>query len=528
MGRAAPSKILLVVVAVLTICFAGPLLFVLYRNVRLGADFGEIFSSSRTWGPFGRSLLLGTSVALLSSIVGTSLAWVTIRTDVPGVRLWRLLAPLPLVFPSFVGATALISGFANGGVLEQLIDPLGIDLPELAGFWAAAMVLTLFTYPYVFLPVAARLRRMPASLEESARLLGRSPMSVFLSVVVPQLRTSITAGASLVFLYAISDFGAVQLLRYDTLTRVIYSNAFADQALVMALSLLLAVVALVVVWFEGRQLSQQLVFADSAQRVALPVRLRLSRIPVLAGLVAFFSFALVGPVVSLAYWVLRGVRADRTSGSLVISTDGLASAIGNTVFVSVVAAVLTVLVVLPFAYFSARHPGRPSRLASSVVISGFAMPGLVLAISFVFWIVNSDALFRFYQTLPLLIVAYILHFGAQAARTSEVAVGALPKGVEDAARVLGAGRTRRFFTIELPIIMPGLLAAMGLVLLSTMKELPATLFLRPNGFDTLATRIWASMDNISLAKAGFESLILLVVSAILTWVLVLRHSEAAG
>ena len=163
-------------------------------------------------------------------MVGTGLAWLTVRTDLPGRRIWRILAPLPLVFPSFVGATALLAGFATGGLIEELLSPFGIDaLPSVRGYRGAWLVLTLFTYPYVYLPVAARLSSLPPSLEESARLLGRSPWSVFRTVVLPQTSPAIWAGALLVFLYAISDFGAVALLGYDTLTEQIYADRLFNQ-----------------------------------------------------------------------------------------------------------------------------------------------------------------------------------------------------------------------------------------------------------------------------------------------------------
>ncbi len=524
----APNRLLRLAAIVVAAVFTAPLVFIVYRNVLLGADFGEIFTTSRTWHPFLRSIGLGVSVAAASAVVGTTLAWLTIRTDVPGAAFWRVLSPLPLVFPSFVGATALISAFAKGGILDRLVEPFGFELPELAGFWAALAVLTLFTYPYVFLPVAARLRRMPASLEESARLLGRSPGQVFRTIVVPQIWTSILAGSLLVFLYTISDFGAVQLLRYDTMTRVIWSNGLSNQPLFMALSLLLAITAITAVTLESRSLRSATVFPDSAKRSGLLIKLQRSRWLAAGGLGLFFLLALVGPVVSLADWVLQGIRSGRTRGALAISTDGLWGAIGSTVMVSLAAAALTVIVVLPISYLSARHRGKLSSITSAAVVVGFALPGIVLGLAMVWWFSRNDLLNPFYQTLPLLLLGYMVRFGAQASLTSEAAVAAVPGRVEDAARMLGAGRIRRFFTVELPIIVPGLLASAGLVLLSTMKELPVTLTLRPNNFDTLATRIWASMDNVSFAKAGLESLVLLAVSAVLTWFLVLRRSDATS
>lgn len=511
---------------VIGVIFAGPLLYVIIQNFRLGADIGEILTDADTWATLRRSLSLAIAVSATSAIIGTTLAWVVTRTNIPGGRTLAIVAPLPLVFPSFVGATALISGFAAGGLLDQVVEPLGIMLPELRGFRAAWFVLTLFTYPYVYLPTAARLRRLPSALEESARLLGRSPFQVFTTIVWPQARTAISAGTLLVFLYTISDFGAVELLRYDTFTRTIYTNFLADRGTAMALSLLLAIVALAVVAAERAIIRRDppLPAATAGSR-GLRVPLGRLRWPVFGAVVAFYGIAIVGPVASLAHWTIRGAVAQRTSGSLALSSDGLVRAISNTVVVSVTTAVVTVIVVLPIAYLSIRHRTRIGGATHGVVVGGFALPGLVTALALVFWVLNTPALNRFYQTLPLLILAYVIHFGAQASGAARVAVATIPRPVEEAAQMLGANRRRRFLTVELQLMVPGLLAAGGLVLLSTMKELPATLLLSPTGFDTLATEIWQSMEAVSYAQAGLESMVLLAVSAVLTWFLIIRIAD---
>ena len=161
-------------------------------------------------------------------------------------------------------------------------------------------------------------------------------------------------------------------------------------------------------------------------------------------------------------------------------------------------------------------------------IPGFALPGLLAALALAFWTLGSDLLVHFYQTIPLLITAYVLHFGALALGSARVAVAGIPERLDDAARALGGSRLRRFFRIELPLMAPGLLAGAGLVLLSAMKELPATLLLSPPGFSTLATKIWGAAEDAIWSDASLASLVLLVASAILTWALVLRRGGALG
>lgn len=514
------------VVVAIGLLFLSPFAYVLWRNVDLGADLGEIIWDADTLHPLRRSLSLASTVALSSVVVGTGLAWLTIRTDLPGRRIWRILAPLPLVFPSFVGATALLAGFATGGLIEELLSPFGIDaLPSVRGYRGAWLVLTLFTYPYVYLPVAARLSSLPPSLEESARILGRSPWSVFRTVVLPQTSPAIWAGALLVFLYAISDFGAVALLGYDTLTEQIYADRLFNQPRAMGLSLVLGGVALVVVMMERSLDRRRQQIEVTRVRESLLVGLGRWKPVAWLAVAAFLGAALIGPLAVLGFWTWRGLTADvETIG---LSTD-LGSLVGpavNSAQAGLLTAAVAVVVVLPVAWATARHRSRVAGAANAMVVAGFALPGVVIALSLVFWVIDTPLISTWYQTLPLLIVAYVLHFGAQATRAARVAVDAAPRRMSDVAATLGASRTRRFVSVELPLMTPGLLAGAGLVMLSTMKELPATLLLAPIGFDTLATEIWNAGDSGALAQSSLASLVLVALSAVLTWAVVLRRIE---
>ncbi len=521
-----PPTGLLVVAGVVGVLFIGPFAYVVWRNVDLGTNVADVLWSRRTWEPLRRSLWLGFLVSMSSVIVGTALAWLTIRTDLPGRRAWRILAPLPLVFPSFVGATALLAGFANGGLVSELLSPVGIDtLPDMRGLRGAWLVLTLFTYPYVYLPVAARLGSLSPTLEESARLLGRSPAAVFRTVVFPQISGAVWAGGLLVFLYTISDFGAVALLGYDTLTEQIYADKLFDQSRSMGLALLLGVVALVVVFAE-RRLDQRRRRVEAVRsRQALVVPLGRWRWPALVGAALFLGNALLGPVAVLAFWAVRGLTAEVDSVGLGTDVSGLLSPMWHTAQAGLITAAVAIAVVLPIAWLTARYRSRIGGLTNAMVVGGFALPGVVIALSVAFWAIDAPIIERWYQTLPLLIVAYVLHFGAQATRSAHVAVSAVPERLGDAAASLGARRTRRFFSIELPLMTPGLLAGAGLVMLSTMKELPATLLLAPIGFDTLATDIWAAGEEGALAQGALASLVLVALSAVLTWVVVLRRID---
>lgn len=515
----------MVAAAVVAALFAGPLLYVVWRNISLGSDLADELLNRRTLDPLLRTVLLAVLVSSTTAFVGTGMAWLVARTDLPGRRWWRVLAPLPLVFPSFVGAAALLAAFARGGMIDQVLEPLGLGAPpQIDGLFGAWLVLVLFTYPYVYLPVVARLSSLPPSLEESARLLGHGPWSVFRTVVLPQARVAVAAGTLLVFLYTVSDFGAVALMRYDTLTVDIFANRLADQARSFALALVLALLALAVVMGERAIARRRVVTEVTASGRSLAVPLGRWRWPALVAMTLFLGNALLGPIAALGYWAGRGLLgAENASGALAADLGDLMVPAINTSLIGVLTAVVAVVAVLPLAYLTVRYRTRFGGIANTVVVGGFALPGLVIALSLVFWALSAPGAALFYQTLPLLVFAYVVHFGAQSMRSAQVAVGGMPARLDDAARMLGAGRTRRFLTVELPLMTPGLLAGGGLVMLSTMKELPATLLLRPTRFETLAVRIWNASEDGFLAEVGLASLVLVLFSGVLTWLLVTRH-----
>jgi len=494
--------------------FAGPSLFLLAESVRLGGDLLGVVATPDVLQPLARSLALASSCALACTVLGTALALLVERTDVRGRRSLRVLLAMPLVVPSFVGATALIAATGPGGLVPFV--------PRPQGFVGALVVLTVLTYPYVYLLVLARLRHLPRSHEEAARLLGAGSWRTTTTVVVPQLRQAASAGGLLVFLYVLSDFGAVALLRYDTITRAIYSARLLDRTTSVTLGLFLAVLA---------------VLAAAAARSATPAppgprpagaarRLTLGRARSLVSLLPWgvLTVGLFGPVLVFAVWALRGSTTVGFGYSG--PGDSLAFLVRPAVSsgtAAVSAAVVAVVLVLPLAVASVRRPGRLSGAVVAIVTSVFALPGLLVALTVVFFALSVPGpLAALYQTFPLLVLGYVLHFGAQALRSSQAAVAAVPARLDEAARTLGASAPRRFVTVDLPLVAPGLLAGAGLVLLSTLKELPATALLAPAGFQTLATRIFGAAEDGFFAEVGVTSLVLLAISTVLTWLLVLR------
>ncbi len=511
----------------LAVAFAFPGAYLVWRNFTSGADPGGLLLSDRTLQPLGRTLRLAVTVSAAAALIGTALAWMTTRTDLPLRRFWRILAPLPLVFPTFIGAAAFIRTLNPGGLANEVLAGLGVDrTPELRGFSGAWLVLTLFTYPYVYLPVAARLRQLPGTLEESARVLGDTAVQAFRRVVLHQIAGSIAAGTLLVFLYTISDFGAVQLMRYDTLTRAIDTNYLARPPTAFALALILLVLAAVVVLVE-RSVSRRLPEAGHTTGRPIVYHLGRARWPSFAGVAAVAALAVGAPVAALADWAADGLLRSRRAGqSLTIDQEKVIEAAGNTLESSAITAVVAVLAVLPIAFLVGRYRDRVGEVAHAVVIATFALPGILIALALRFWTLRSglagDLLF---DTTALLIFAYVVRFASLAMGVTLVAVQSVPGRLHDVAATLGAGRWRRLRTVDLPLMAPGMLAAAGLVLLSTMKELPISLIVAPLGYPTLTTRIFGSFEDAFVAEAGIMALVLVLLSAVLSWFLVIRRAD---
>ena len=232
-----------------------PLAYLVLRSLEDGwSGVVEVVSDGETFAVLGRSVLLAVVVTGVSVAVSVTMAWLTERTDLPGRRAWAVLVALPLVVPSYVGGFVLVSALGPRGMLQGALEPLGVErLPEIYGLPGAALALTLFSYPYVFLTVRAALRGMDPALEEAARSLGSGSWTTFFRVTLPQMRPAVVAGSLLVALYALSDFGAVSLLQYGSFSREIYiqyRSAF-DRTPAAILALMLVALTAAILLIEG-------------------------------------------------------------------------------------------------------------------------------------------------------------------------------------------------------------------------------------------------------------------------------------
>jgi len=514
-GGRAPLALLLPAVLVVGLLLL-PLAYLVLRAVGGGSDAFEILWRRETAELLWSTGLLVAGVTVASVAIGVTLAWLVTRTDLPGRRFFGVAAALPLVIPSYVAAFCLLGALGPRGLLQQA---LGVErLPEIYGYWGALAALTLSTYPYVLLLTAAALRGLDPSLEEAARGLGRPPREVLRRVTLPAVRPAIGAGALLVALYTLSDFGVVSLMRYDALTRAIYLQyrSLFDRTPAAVLALVLVALTAVVLVVEARSRRRTHRSSPGAPRRLRPHPLGRWKLPALAFCTAVVGGFLVLPATVLVYWLSRGLER----------TDWPWNEALNSFTASGLAAVAAVLAALPVAILARRYPSHWTRLLERLSFTGNALPGIVIALSLVFFAANYAG--PVYQTLALLVFAYVVRFLPQALAGIESSLAGLNPRVEEASRALGRGPLWTTATVTVPLIRSGILAGAALVFLSAMKELPATLLLRPIGFDTLATDIWRFTSVGAYSEAALPALLLIAVSAPFVYLLSARHGPEAA
>jgi iron(III) transport system permease protein len=497
----------LVLAASVVVCLL--LLPLAYLLIRVASGRGRALDL--LWDPetlrlVANTVLLVAGVVTATILVAVPLAWLVVRTDLPGRRAWATAAALPLVIPSYVAALCLLGFFGERGLLQQA---LRVErLPDPTGYWGALAALTLSTYPYVFLLTQAALRDLDRGQEEAARSLGASRTRVLFRITLPSVRPAISLGALLVALYTLSDFGVVSLMRYDALTRAIYLQyrSLFDRTPAAVLALVLVALTAVALVIESRVRSRGRLHRTSpgaARRQDL-VPLGRWRIPALAWCSVLLTAFLALPALVLGYWLRRAIASEQ---DLELPwSEALSSLLA-----SGLAAVCAVAAAVPVALLAVRYRSRLTRLLERLSFAGNALPGIVIALSLVFF--SARYLSPLYQTLGLLVFAYVVRFFPQAISGIESALVRVDPRVEEAARGLGRGPLSTLASVTAPLARSGMLAGGALVFLSAMKELPATLLLRPIGFETLATEIWKLTQVGAYSRAAVPALVLIAVSA---------------
>ncbi|MGF7177292.1 ABC transporter permease [Azospirillum doebereinerae] len=483
-----------------------PLGFVAWIAVQTGWDtVAALVFRPRVGELLVNTLLLELATLPPAIILAVALAWLTERSDLPGARLWAWLAVAPLAVPAFVHSYAWIT-----------------VAPGLHGLSGATLVSVLAYFPFLYVPVAAQMRRLDPAMEDVAASLGLGPWEVFLRVVLPQLRLPICGGALLVGLHLLAEYGLYVMIQFDTFTTAIvdqFQSAYNGPAANM-LAGVLVLCCLALLGAETAVRGNERYARVGSGAARLPDRRRLGNATLPALLVPALTAALsLGvPLVTLGRWLLIGGAA--------VWGPAVLGAIGQTALLALAGAALTTLAALPMAWLSVRAPGRLQRIMEACHYHVGALPGVVVALALV--TITVRVALPLYQTVATVLLAYGLLFLPRALVGLRGSIAQAPVELERAAMSLGRTPFQAVRQTTLRLAAPGAAASMAMVALGIANELTATLMLAPNGTRTLATEFWSFTAELDYAGAAPYAVLMVLASLPLTFLLHAQSKRAAG
>lgn len=482
--------------ALLLLLTSIPFLYLIARVRTISqADLSNILFRPKTVEIITNTISLALVVATLSVAIGTLFASLIFSSNFRSRGLLLAISALPLAIPSYVFTYSWIAIW-----------------PSFRGFWAAALVLTLSTMPYILLTAFAALRRIDKVQIDVARSLGCNRFQVFTRIILPQIRNSIAASTLLVILYVFSDFGAVSLLGVDTFTRAIQNlyRASFDRESAALLGLILVLFATLLIVGEER-VQRRTVIARSTSRIKEEISLITKRGPKALAFSLMIGYALLA--LAVPTYVLTSRMVQNFQG---IDYQALATSTFNTVLVATLGALIAILFALPLAWTIISSRSRLGLVTEKVVLVTHALPGVVLGLSLVAF---SSQFSLIYQSIGLLAFAYALLFLAKGVGATRTSIERVPLGLKEVATTLGVSPFNVMRRVTIPLAAPGIGVGFLLILLTAMKELPATLMLRPTGFDTLAIEIWTAASINRFNEAAPYALVLILIAALPTFIL---------
>jgi iron(III) transport system permease protein len=471
----------------------------------------------------GNTLQLVIGVGIGVTVLGVSLAWLTSLCEFPGRRWldWALM--LPFAIPAYVLAFVFVGLLDFAGPVQTLLREWfgsGLRLPRVRSTGGVIIVLVLVFYPYVYLLARTAFLAQGRGLMEAARILGQTPWQAFWRVALPMARPAIGAGVALALMETLADFGAVAVFNFDTFTTAIYKTWYGFFSLSSAAQLasLLLLAVMLILYGEHRARGAHRP-GNERPRVKALYHLRGWKALAASGWCALvFSCAFAIPLLQLILWCWQRGRFDLD--------DRYVALILHTLYLGLMAALIIVSVALMLAFARRLSPTPAIRSAVSLANVGYALPGSVLAVSIMLafsyldraWVIPLSTWFGgtgkplLLGSLAALLLAYLVRFIAVAYGPLESSLARIRPSLPEAGRSLGVSGPRLFLTIYVPLLLPGALSAALLVFVDVLKEMPATLLMRPFGWDTLAVRIFEMTSEGEWARAALPALTLVIVS----------------
>jgi iron(III) transport system permease protein len=506
-----------------------------------GALWGHVLNYVLPQAAWNTAVLLA-GAGLIAGVVGTGTAWLVSAYDFRGrgVLEWALL--LPLAVPTYIMAYAYLDILNPLGPVQGVVRyVLGFDsprefrLPDVRSMWGAVLLLGMVLYPYVYLTARAMFLTQSANVIEAARTLGVPRHAIFWRVALPMARPAIAVGVALVLMEVLNDVGAAQFLGVRTLTASVYTTWIVRTDLAgatqIALSMLAIVVTLVMLERWARRNQR---FAGAAQSTRRMPQQRLSGGRGLAALALGALPILIGFAGPALYLLVAAVRRIEFAGF----SAALGRAVVNTVSISAMATLLILVLGFAGAYAARLHAGKAMAAALRISAIGYAVPGTVLAIGILIPVAAFDrTLGGLWQQWTgqhggllllgsgaALVYAYCARFLAVSTGGIEAGLSRIPPSYDQVARTLGHSATGAMVRVLLPLSRPALTSAGLLVFVDCMKELPATLLLRPLNFESLATLLYGEAIRGTYEDASLAALIIVAIG-ILPVILLARTSR---
>jgi len=487
----------------------------------------------------GNTLVLVAGVGVGVTVLGVSLAWLTSLCEFPGRRWldWALM--LPFAVPAYVLAFVFVGLLDFSGPVQTLLREWfgsGLRLPRVRSTGGVITVLVLVFYPYVYLLARTAFLAQGRGLMEAARVLGLSPLAAFWRVALPMARPAIGAGLALAIMETLADFGTVSVFNFDTFTTAVYKTWYGFYSLSSATQLASLLLLFVMLVLLGERYSRgRSGVPNERPRGAALYRLHgWKAFAASAWCLLVFACAFVIPMLQLVVWVWQKGRFDLD--------ERYWGLILHSLYLGGFAAGLTVAVALLLAFARRLSPTPAVRSAVGIANLGYALPGSVLAVAIMLafsWLDNhaviplSSALGGAGKPLLLgslgaLLVAYLIRFMAVAYNPLEGALARIRPSLPEASRSLGVGGAGLFFRVYLPLLLPGTLSAALLVFVDVLKEMPATLLMRPFGWDTLAVRVFEMTSEGEWARAALPALTLVLLGLFPVIGLIRRSARPTG
>ncbi|TWD45900.1 iron(III) transport system permease protein [Agrobacterium vitis] len=498
---------LLAIASIVALVSLVPLGFIVWVTIDIGwKTVVELVFRGRVGDLLINTVLLEATTLPITVALSVALAWLIERTDLPFPNLWSWLMVTPLAVPAFVHSYAWI------GVA-----------PGMHGLWSAVFISVIAYFPFIYLPVAATLRRLDPSIEDAAASLGLGPWRVFFRVVLPQLRLAILAGGLLVALHLLSEYGLFVMIRFDTFATAIvdqFQSAYNSAASNM-LSGVLVLCCILLLGFDSLLRGKER-YARVGSGSIRPIQRRALGIYLIPALLlpAIVAILALGvPVYTLFRWLYIG-------GASIWRMDTVGNAFIQTIVLALAGGVLAMVTATPMAWLSVRAPSRFQRILEACHYYVGSLPGVVVALSLV--TITVRLFLPLYQTFATLIIAYILLFLPRAMVGLRASVAQAPIELERAAMSLGKSPTVAVWLTTMRLAAPGAAASIALVAMGITNELTATLMLAPNGVETLATKFWSLTSEIDYVAAAPHAVMMVVLSLPLTLLLQSQSKRTAG